>query len=125
VLRLPPRPRQLATLLLQHRAPAAVETVARQASSVAFGLIVAGQMGALLACRSSERPFWTMLRLPNPLLWLGFASEPLLASLLVLRPALAGMFAMAPFPPAWMALAPLTVLLADTLHKAVLSGRRA
>lgn len=125
--------RALAPLLLHHRAPAAVETVARQASSVAFGLIVAGQMGALLACRSSERPFWTMLRVPNPLLWLGFASEPLLASLLVLAPPLAGVFATAPFPPAWlgwMALAPLAVLLADTLHKAVLrktllSGRRA
>jgi hypothetical protein len=42
-------------------------------------------------------------------------------------------FATAPFPPAWlgwMVLAPLAVLLADTLHKAVLrktllSGRRA
>ncbi len=115
--------RALAPLLLHHRAPAAFETLARQASSVAFGLIVAGQMGALLACRSTERPFWTMLRVPNPWLWLGLASEPLLASLLVLSPALAGVFATAPFPPAWlgwMALAPLAVLLADTLHKAVL-----
>jgi hypothetical protein len=54
------------------------------------------------------------------------ASEPVLAALLVLMPALARVFAMVPFPLAWlgwMALAPVAVLLADTLHKAVLSGR--
>jgi len=113
-------------LLLHHRAPLAMEAVARQASTVAFCLIVAGQMGALLACRSESRPFWTMLRVPNPWLWLGLASEPVLAALLVLMPALAGVFAMVPFPLAWlgwMALAPVAVLLADTLHKALLNRR--
>ena len=103
------RLRQLAPLLLHHQAPPAIEAVARQASSVAFALIVAGQMGALLACRSERRPFWTALRLPNAWLWCGFLSEPLLASLLVLQPQLASVFGTAPFPPAWLgwlALAP-------------------
>lgn len=45
----------------------------------AFALIVAGQMGALLACRSDSLPFWRLLLVPNPLLWLGLLSEPLLA----------------------------------------------
>ena len=121
--------RELAPLLLHHQAPAALETVGRQASSVAFGLIVAAQMGALLACRSEHRPFWTTLALPNPWLWWGFFSEPALASLVVLLPPLAGVFATAPFPVAWlgwMALAPLLVLVVDTLHKrlqASLAGR--
>jgi Ca2+-transporting ATPase len=121
--------RELAPLLLHHQAPAALETVGRQASSVAFGLIVAAQMGALLACRSEHRPFWTTLALPNPWLWCGFFSEPALASLVVLLPPLAGVFATAPFPVAWlgwMALAPLLVLVVDTLHKrlqASLAGR--
>jgi Ca2+-transporting ATPase len=112
--------RELAPLLLHHQAPAALEMVGRQASSVAFGLIVAAQMGTLLACRSEHRPFWTTLALPNPWLWWGFFSEPALASLVVLLPPLAGVFATAPFPVAWlgwMALAPLLVLLVDTLHK--------
>jgi magnesium-transporting ATPase (P-type) len=112
--------RELAPLLLHHQAPAALDTVGRQASSVAFGLIVAAQMGALLACRSERRPFWTTLALPNPWLWWGFLSEPALASLVVLLPPLAGVFATAPFPLAWlgwMALAPLLVLLVDTVHK--------
>jgi Ca2+-transporting ATPase len=112
--------RQLAPLLLHHQAPAPLETLARQASSVAFSMIVAAQMGTLLACRSERRPFWTSLALPNPWLWWGFLSEPALASLVVLLPPLAGVFATAPFPVAWlgwMALAPLVVLLVDTLHK--------
>ncbi|MEA5417249.1 hypothetical protein, partial [Synechococcus sp. BA-132 BA5] len=41
-------------------------------------------MGTLLACRSDRRPAWALLGLPNPLLWLGWISEPLLASALVL-----------------------------------------
>jgi hypothetical protein len=37
-------------------------------------------MGALLACRSDSLPFWRLLPVvPNPLLWLGLLSEPLLA----------------------------------------------
>ncbi|MEB3183207.1 MAG: cation-transporting P-type ATPase [Cyanobacteriota bacterium] len=113
--------RAFAPLLLHHQAPAGVEAMARQASSVAFAVIVAGQMGALLACRSERLPFWRMLQVANPWLWAGFLSEPLLASLLVLLPPLAAVFATAPFPLAWLgwiALAPLVVLLADTLHKA-------
>ena len=115
---------QLAPDLLHHRATPEVLAIQHQAATVAFCLIVAGQMGALLACRSDRRPFWELLPIPNPLLWLGFLSEPVVASTLVLLPALAGVFAMAPFPPSWlggMALAPLAVLLADTVHKAALA----
>jgi Ca2+-transporting ATPase len=115
---------RLAPDLLHHRAAQAVVAIQHQAATVAFCLIVAGQMGALLACRSDRRPFWELLPIPNPLLWLGFFSEPVVAGTLVLVPALAGVFAMAPFPPGWlgvMALAPLAVLLADTAHKAALA----
>jgi hypothetical protein len=89
-------------------------------------LLLSSLSAGLLACRSESRPFWTMLRVPNPWLWLGLASEPVLAALLVLMPALARVFAMVPFPLAWlgwMALAPVAVLLADTLHKALLNRR--
>jgi Ca2+-transporting ATPase len=117
--------RALAPALLHHRAPAALQAVQTQASTVTFALIVAGQMGALLACRSDFRPFWQVLRRPNRLLWLGFASEPVVAAILVLVPPLAEAFGTAPFPSAWlgpMLLAPLAVLTADSLHK-LASGR--
>ncbi len=116
--------RSLAPQLLHHRAPAALEAVANQASSVVFCLIVAGQMGALLACRSEHRPFWQTMAVPNPWFWLGLASEPVLASLLVVLSGLAAVFGTAPFPLAWLgwiALAPVAVLLADTLHKLLLA----
>jgi magnesium-transporting ATPase (P-type) len=90
---------------------------------VAFCLIVAGQMGALLACRSDRRPFWELLPTPNPLLWLGWWSEPVLAGTLVLVPAIAAGFELARFPFPYLgpiALAPLAVLLADTVHKWVI-----
>jgi magnesium-transporting ATPase (P-type) len=86
-----------------------------------FALIVAGQMGALLACRSREAPFWSRLSSGNGLFWLGLLSEPLVAALLMLVPALAMVFELSPLPQAWLgwlALAPAAVLLADTLHKA-------
>jgi Ca2+-transporting ATPase len=115
---------RLAPQLLHHTADPAVQALQNQASTVAFCLIVAGQMGALLACRSSWRPFWEMLHFPNRLFWLGFLSEPVVAGTLVLVAPLAAVFGTAPFPPAYlgpMALAPLAVLLADTVHKRVLA----
>ena len=112
--------RALAPALLHKSAPAAVQAIQDQASTVAFALIVAGQMGALLACRSDLQPFWQTLRRPNRLLWVGFCSEPLVASTLILVPALAAAFGLAPIPPAWvlpMGLATLLVLAVDTVHK--------
>jgi Ca2+-transporting ATPase len=114
---------QLAPDLLHHRAAPAVATIQQQASTVAFCLIVAGQMGALLACRSDRRPFWELLPTANPLLWLGWWSEPVVAGTLVLVPPIAGVFELSHFPlddlgP--IALAPLAVLLADTAHKRLL-----
>jgi Ca2+-transporting ATPase len=112
--------RVLAPQLLHHGAEASMELIQRQATSVTFCLIVAGQMGTLLACRSERRPAWEMLGIPNPWLWLGLISEPLLASALVLLPPVAAVFGMAPFPLAWlgpMALAPVLVILADALDK--------
>jgi Ca2+-transporting ATPase len=113
----------VAPSLLHHTAGPALEEIQHQASSVAFAVIVAGQMGNLLACRSARRPFWKLLRVPNPLLWLGFVSEPLVAAGLMLIPPLAAVFAMAPVPRealGGIALTPLAVLAADTLHKASL-----
>ena len=117
----------LAPDLRHGTAAAPLLAIQHQASAVAFCLIVAGQMGALLACRSPEEPFWSSWGRPNPWLLLGLASEPLIAACLVLIPALAEVFACAPFPLAWlgpMALAPLAVLAADSAQKA-LGWRRA
>jgi len=111
---------QLAPDLLHHRATPAVQAIQHQASTVAFCLIVAGQMGALLACRSDRRPFWELLPIANPLLWLGWWSEPIVASALVLLAPIAGVFELANVPPGYLgpiALAPLAVLLADSVHK--------
>ena len=112
--------RLLAPQLLHGTAGASVEAIQRQATSVSFCLIVAGQMGALLACRSEHRPAWETLGRPNRWLGLGLISELLLASALVLLPPLADLFGMAPFPLTWlgpMALAPVLVILADALDK--------
>jgi Ca2+-transporting ATPase len=117
---------RLAPSLLHHTAPPALEEIQRRASTVAFALIVACQMGNLLACRSETLPFWRRLRVPNPLLWVGFLSEPLVAAGLVLIPSLAAVFDLAPLPLrmlAPMALAPLAVLLTDTLHKGLRTAR--
>ncbi|MCX5931622.1 MAG: cation-translocating P-type ATPase, partial [Cyanobacteria bacterium] len=111
---------QLAPDLLHHRASPAVLAIQQQASTVAFCLIVAGQMGALLACRSDRRPFWELLPIPNRLLWLGWLSEPVVAGILVLVAPIAALFGMARFPLAYLGpigLAPVVVLLADSLHK--------
>ena len=56
-------------------------------------------MGALLACRSDSLPFWRLLLVPNPLLWLELLSEPLLAGGCLIL-----------------------MLLADTAHRAGLRG---
>ncbi len=112
--------RRLAPSLVHGTAAPAVEALQHQATTIAFCLIVAGQMGALLSCRSDRRPAWEMVRIPNRLLALGLVSEPVVASALVLLPPVATLFGMAPFPLAWvgpMALAPLLVILADALHK--------
>ena len=116
-----PQLRLLAPQLLHHTALPWVEGVQQQASTLAFALIVAGQMGALLACRSDRLPFWRLLGVPNPLLWLGLLSEPLLATGLILLPALAGVFGFLPLSPGdgpLLVAAPMVVLLADTAFKA-------
>lgn len=51
---------------------------------------------------------------------LGLLSEPMIAALLVLVAPLAAVFSMEPLPRPWLGwlpLAPLLVLMADTLHK--------
>jgi Ca2+-transporting ATPase len=117
---------QLAPDLLHHRAAPAVQAIQHQAATVAFCLIVAGQMGALLACRSDRRPFWELLPIPNPLLWLGWVSEPVVAGTLVLVAPIAAAFELARFPLDYLgpiALAPVAVLLADTVHKRLIWKR--
>jgi uncharacterized membrane protein YvlD (DUF360 family) len=72
------------------------------------------------------RPFWERLSIPNPLLWLGFLSEPVVAGTLVLVAPIAAAFEMARFPLDYLgpiALAPVAVLLADTLHKLLIRKR--
>ena len=118
--------RALAPQLLHGSAQAEITLLARQASTLTFVLIVAGQMGVLLACRSATQPFWQRLRVPNRLFWSGLLSEPVVAGLLILLPPLAVVFNMAVLPPGWMGwigLAPLAVLLSDTLQKQVLRAQ--
>ncbi len=113
----------LAPQLLHHSAPAHLQTVQLQASSVAFATIVFSQVGVLMVCRSEWRSAFRLLREPNPLLWLGVASEMVLLSALILVPALGSIFNMVPFPApflGWMLLAPLTIVLADDLRKLAL-----
>ncbi|MFZ9849389.1 MAG: cation-translocating P-type ATPase [Vulcanococcus sp.] len=119
---------QLAPDLLHHRAAPAVLAIQQEASTVAFCVIVAGQMGALMACRSDRRPFWEMLRVPNPWVWLGWWSEPLVAGMLVLVAPIAASFELSRLPLSYcgpIALAPLAVLLADTVHKRLVWRGRA
>ncbi|MEB3276462.1 MAG: cation-transporting P-type ATPase, partial [Cyanobacteriota bacterium] len=119
--------RALAAPLLHQTASAELLAVARQASTVTFLLIVGGQMGTLLACRSRFAPFWSRLRVDNSLFWFGLLSEPAMASLLVLLPALAAVFGLAPLPRPWLGslgLGTVAVLLADSLHKRWLSRQR-
>jgi len=54
-----------------------------QASSVAFCTIVFCQVGVLLACRSEDRSGLAMLKVANPLLWLGLLSEGLVLAALL------------------------------------------
>ena len=110
----------LAPQLLQHTAPAALQALQLRASSVAFTTIVLGQVGVLMACRSEGRSAWRMLAEPNPLLWLGLASELLLVAALLLVPQLGSHFGLGPFPAAflpWMALVPPLIVLCDDLRK--------
>ena len=114
--------RRLAPQLLHRTADPWVTAVQTQASTLAFALIVAGQMGALLACRSDRVPFWRLLGVPNSLVWFGLLSEPLVAGVLILVPVLARVFSFVPlsatdWPLLWAA--PPLVLLADTAHKAI------
>lgn len=119
--------RQLAPALLHHSAAAEVVAIQRQASAVTLGVIVAAQMGNLMACRSEWR---SVLQLPvfaNPLLWLGFVSEPLAFALLLGLPPLAASFQLAPFPGelvGWLVLSPLVLLVAEELRKLVVRRRR-
>ena len=113
--------RLLAPQLLHDQAPAAMVLLQHQASSVAFGLIVFGQIGVVMACRSSGSSSSLRLLLSrgwrtNGLLWFGVGIELLFLAVLVLVQPVAEVFAMAPFPSpwlGWMLLAPWVVLLVD------------
>ncbi|MFM8936858.1 MAG: cation transporting ATPase C-terminal domain-containing protein, partial [Vulcanococcus sp.] len=115
-----PQLQALAPQLLNHSAPAALQTLQLQASGAAFTTIVLSQVGVLLTCRSEWRSIGRTLREPNAMLWIGIAAELLLLSALVRVPALGRMFAMAPFPAellGWLLLAPILIVLADALRR--------
>ena len=62
-----------------------------------------------------------MLKVANPLLWLGLLSEGLVLAALLWIPPLARVFALVPTASQWFGvlwLAPLLILLADDLRKA-------
>ena len=114
--------RELAPQLLQHTAAAPLQALQLQASSVAFCTIVFCQVGVLLACRSEGRSGIAMLKVANPLLWLGLLSEGLVLAALLWIPPVARVFALVPTASQWFGvlwLAPLLILLADDLRKAV------
>jgi magnesium-transporting ATPase (P-type) len=121
-----PQLQALAPQLLHHTAPAALQAVQRQASSVAFCTIVFGQVGVLMACRSESRSAWRMLAKPNPLLWWGVLCELLLLAALLRLPALGAIFSLGPFPLPWLpllALVPVLIVLVDDLRKAWRPGQ--
>lgn len=105
--------RALAPQLLHGQAPAELVLLQHQASSVAFGFIVFGQIGVAMACRSSWRSNgWRS----NGLLWFGVGFELVFLAVLVMVQPVAEVVAMAPFPLTWlgwMLLAPWVVLLVD------------
>ncbi len=113
--------RALAPLLLHGQAPVELVLLQHQASSVAFGFIVFGQIGVVMACRngcrSSRRSSsWRS----NGLLWFGVGCELLFLAVLVLVQPVAQVVAMAPFPLSWlgwMLVAPWVVLLVDDRFK--------
>ena len=115
-----PQLQALAPQLLNHSAPAALQTLQRQASSAAFCTIVLSQVGVLLSCRSDWRSIASSLRDANPLLWFGIASELLLLLALLHVPGLKQLFSLAPLPPgllSWLLLAPLLIAAADAWRK--------
>ena len=108
--------RALAPQLLHGQAPAELVLLQHQASSVAFGFIVFGQIGVAMACRSSWRNGWRSSWRSNGLLWFGVGFELVFLAVLVLLEPVAEVFAMAPFPLpwlGWMLVAPWVVLLVD------------
>jgi len=112
--------RALAPQLLQGQAPAPMVLLQHQASSVAFGFIVFGQIGVAMACRSAGPSSLRLLLSrgwrTNGLLWFGVGFELVFFAVLVLVQPVAEVFAMAPFPLpwlGWMLLAPWVVLLVD------------
>ena len=116
--------RRAAPLLLHGQAGPVLTSIQHQASSVAFTCIVAGQIGAALACRSERRSARADLGrrpwLSNPLLLLGMAVEVGFTALLLGWPPLSGLFATTPFDARLgplVLLTPLVVILADDLHK--------
>jgi len=113
---------RLAPQLLHHTASAPVQALQLQASSVAFCTIVFCQVGVLLACRSEWRSGLGMLQVANPLLWLGLLSEGIVLAALLWIPPVARLFALVPSASQWFGvlwLAPLLILLADDLRKAI------
>ncbi len=116
--------RQAAPLLLHGQAGPALTAIQHQASSVAFTGIVAGQIGAAMACRSERHSaFVDLLRRgwrSNRLLWLGVAMEIGFTALLLGWPPLTRMVAMAPLDSRALPLillAPLLVMVVDDLRK--------
>jgi Ca2+-transporting ATPase len=108
--------RALAPQLLHGQAAPELVQLQHQASSVAFGFIVFGQIGVAMACRNGLRSGWRR----NGLLWFGVGFELVFLAVLVLVQPVAEVFAMAPFPLTWlgwMLLAPWVVLLVDDRFK--------
>ena len=116
--------RQAAPLLLHGQAGPILTGIQHQASSVAFTCIVAGQIGAVMACRNERHSaFVDLLRRgwrSNRLLWLGVGVEIGFTALLLGWPPLTRMVAMAPLDSRALPLillAPLAVMVADDLRK--------
>lgn len=98
-------------------------TVYRMATTMTLALIVASQVGAVLACRTDRTSVFRVGLLSNRLVVLGIGCELLLLVGIVYLPFLQRIFHTAPLGPAeWgfvLAWTP-SILLADELRKAVL-----
>ncbi|HEY7223639.1 MAG TPA: cation-transporting P-type ATPase [Micromonosporaceae bacterium] len=97
------------------------------ASGTAFAAIVLGQLANAYVCRSEAQPFFRLRARTNSLLLFAIASELLLLIVFVGIPLVAKVLGSAwPSALGWAAAATAipTLLLADTIHKGLLSARR-
>jgi Ca2+-transporting ATPase len=113
--------------ILSHTAQAVTTTIYTQATTLTLAAIVAGQTGAVFACRSERVSIGRLNLFSNPSIWLGIAIEWILVIAIVQLVPLRQIFHTFPLVPwQWLLLlvCPPLVLGAEELRKALFPARR-